>query len=317
MRGLFIINPSSGRQNFRDKIKEIAGTLIVDQICSTIDIFYTEKKDDARYKAASLKSEEYDFVVAVGGDGTLNEVVSGIVEGNSHIPLAVISAGTVNDFATYLKLPQEPADFCEMIRTFRLKKVDVGKVNERYFINVVAAGMFSDVGFKVPKDKKASMGKFAYYLEGAADLPKQLTSAFKMRFTVNGKAMEEEVLLFMVANSRSVGGFREIAPLASTSDGILDLIIIKKMDIFQVAPLLLGILNGDHVNHPAVEYLQADHLLIENLSGEKLNIDYDGEQLMSGFPLEIRLIAGGINILVSPVKEEEKPIINWLLPISQ
>lgn len=317
MRGLFIINPSSGRQNFRDKIKEITGTLIVDQICSTIDIFYTEKKDDARYKAASLKSEEYDFVVAVGGDGTLNEVVSGIVEGNSHIPLAVISAGTVNDFATYLKLPQEPADFCEMIRTFRLKKVDVGKVNERYFINVVAAGMFSDVGFKVPKDKKASMGKFAYYLEGAADLPKQLTSAFKMRFTVNGKAMEEEVLLFMVANSRSVGGFREIAPLASTSDGILDLIIIKKMDIFQVAPLLLGILNGDHVNHPAVEYLQADHLLIENLSGEKLNIDYDGEQLMSGFPLEIRLIAGGINILVSPVKEEEKPIINWLLPISQ
>ncbi|MBR0410633.1 MAG: diacylglycerol kinase family lipid kinase [Eubacterium sp.] len=317
MRGLFIINPSSGRQNFRDKIKEIAGTLIVDQICSTIDIFYTEKKDDARNKAASLKSEEYDFVVAVGGDGTLNEVVSGIVEGNSHIPLAVISAGTVNDFATYLKLPQEPADFCEMIRTFRLKKVDVGKVNERYFINVVAAGMFSDVGFKVPKDKKASMGKFAYYLEGAADLPKQLTSAFKMRFTVNGKAMEEEVLLFMVANSRSVGGFREIAPLASTSDGILDLIIIKKMDIFQVAPLLLGILNGDHVNHPAVEYLQADHLLIENLSGEKLNIDYDGEQLMSGFPLEIRMIAGGINILVSPVKEEEKPIINWLLPISQ
>lgn len=317
MRGLFIINPSSGRQNFRDKIKEIAGTLIVDQICRTIDIFYTEKKDDARYKAASLKSEEYDFVVAVGGDGTLNEVVSGIVEGNSHIPLAVISAGTVNDFATYLKLPQEPADFCEMIRTFRLKKVDVGKVNERYFINVVAAGMFSDVGFKVPKDKKASMGKFAYYLEGAADLPKQLTSAFKMRFTVNGKAMEEEVLLFMVANSRSVGGFREIAPLASTSDGILDLIIIKKMDIFQVAPLLLGILNGDHVNHPAVDYLQADHLLIENLSGEKLNIDYDGEQLMSGFPLEIRMIAGGINILVSPVKEEEKPIINWLLPISQ
>lgn len=298
MKGLFIINPSSGRQNFQDKIREITGTLILEQICNTIDVFYTEKQNDARDKAASLEGGEYDFVVAVGGDGTLNEVINGIVTGNNDIPIAVISAGTVNDFATYLKLPQEPKQFCEMIRSFRLEKVDVGKANECYFINVVAAGMFSDVGFKVPKDKKASMGKFAYYLEGAADLPKQLFSAFKMRFTANEKVIEDEVLLFIVANSQSVGGFHEIAPLASTSDGIFDLIIIKKMDIFQVGPLLFAILQGDHVNHPAVEYIQTDKLLVENLSGETLNIDYDGEQLMSGFPLEISMIPGAIRVVV-------------------
>jgi len=315
MRGLFIINPSSGRQNFRDKIQAITGSLILDQICNTIDVFYTEKQDDAREKAASLKEKEYDFVVAVGGDGTLNEVVSGIVEGGNHIPVAVISAGTVNDFATYLKLPQEPDEFCEMIRNFELKEVDVGKANDNYFINVVAAGMFSDVGFKVPKDRKASMGKFAYYLEGAADLPKQLTSAFRIRFTANGKAIEEDTLLFMVANSQSVGGFHEIAPMASTSDGIFDLIVIKKMDIFQVAPLLLAILNGDHVNHPAVEYIQTDHLLIENLSGEELNIDYDGEQLMSGFPLEVNMLHKAITVVVPKEKEEEAPKANWIIPV--
>lgn len=317
MKGLFIINPSSGRQNFRDKIKDIAGTLILEQICSSIDVFYTEKQYDAKNKASSLKKEEYDFVVAVGGDGTLNEVVSGIVEGENHIPVAVISAGTVNDFATYLNLPQEPEEFCEMIRSFNLKEVDVGRANGSCFINVVAAGMFSDVGFKVSKDKKASMGKFAYYLEGAADLPRQLTSAFHMRFTLDDdRILEEEILLFMVANSQSVGGFREIAPLASTSDGIFDLIIIKKMDFFQVGPLLLGILQGDHVNHPAVEYIQTSHVLIENLSEEAPNIDYDGEQLMSGFPLNIDMIPGGVTIVVPEYKEESRQEINWLLPIS-
>ena len=263
MKGLFIINPSSGRQNFIDKIKEIAGMLVIDQICNTIDVFYTEKQDDALNKAAALEKGQYDFVVAVGGDGTLNEVINGVVLSQSNTPVAVISAGTVNDFATYLNLPQTPKEFCDMIADFKLKKVDVGKVNGKYFINVVAAGLLSDTGFKVSKDKKAVMGKLAYYLEGAAELPKQFGKSWKMKFVTDEKTVEEEILLFMVANSQSVGGFREIAPLASVSDGLFDIIIIKKMDIFQMLPLMLSILQGDHVNHPSVEYIQTKKLHIE------------------------------------------------------
>ena len=100
------------------------------------------------------------------------------------------------------------------------------------------------------------MGKLAYYLEGAAELPKQFGKSWKMRFATDDKTIEEEVLLFMIANSQSVGGFREIAPLASVSDGLFDAVIIKKMDIFQMLPLMISILQGDHVNHPAVEYIQ-------------------------------------------------------------
>ena len=292
MKGLFIINPSSGRQNFHDKLKEITGSLIMDQICSTIDVFYTEKQDDALNRAAALQPEEYDFVVAVGGDGTLNEVINGIILSGSHIPVAVISAGTVNDFANYLKLPQTPKEFCEMIKEFRLKQVDAGRVNSKYFINVVAAGLLSDIGFKVAKDKKA------------IDLPKQFGRTLKLRFTSDDKSLEEEILLFMVTNSQSVGGFREIAPLASTSDGKFDVVIIKKMDIFQVTPLLLSILQGDHVNHPAVEYFQTNHLKIENLDEQEINVDYDGEQLMDSFPLEMELIPKAVRIVIPPQKEQ-------------
>lgn len=298
MKGLFIINPSSGRQNFHDKVKDIMGTLIMDQICNTIDVFYTEKQDDALNKAASLQPGEYDFVVAVGGDGTLNEVINGIIIGKSGIPVAVISAGTVNDFANYLKLPQMPKEFCEMIKDFKLKKVDAGRVNNKYFINVVAAGLLSDIGFKVDKDKKAVLGKLAYYLEGAIDLPKQFSKTMNLRFITEEKTIEQEIFLFMVTNSQSVGGFREMAPLASTSDGMLDVVIIRKMDIFQVTPLLIALVQGDHVNHPSVEYFQTKKLTIENMDGQEINVDYDGEKLMDDFPIEIEMIPGAIQIVV-------------------
>ena len=164
--------------------------------------------------------------------------------------------------------------------------------------NIVAAGLLSDTGFKVSKDKKAVMGKLAYYLEGAAELPKQFGKSWKMKFITDDKTVEEEILLFMVANSQSVGGFREIAPLASVSDGLFDIIIIKKMDIFQMLPLMLSILQGDHVNHPSVEYIQTKKLHIENLSGEEVKVDYDGEELPEGFPVDISIIPQAINIVV-------------------
>ena len=303
MKGLFIINPSSGRQNFHDKIKDIVGKLVMDQICNTIDVFYTEKQDDAKNRAAELKEGEYDFVVSVGGDGTLNEVINGVVISDSHIPVAAISAGTVNDFATFLELPQNVDDFCKMIKDYELKDVDVGKVNSKFFINVLAAGIFSDIGFRVTKDKKAAMGKLAYYLEGATAIPEQLGNSFLLKFTTEERVIEAETLLFMVANSQSVGGFREIAPMASVSDGLLDVIIFKKTDIFQILPLLIAVLIGDHVNHQAVEYLQAREITIENLSGKEIALDYDGEYFEDGFPAKVSLIPHGIQIMV-PKKEE-------------
>lgn len=302
-KGLFIINPSSGKQNFLNKIRDIIGRLIMDQSCNSIDVFYTKKKNDALEKAASLKAGDYDFVVSVGGDGTLNEVINGMVLSDSGIPVAVISAGTVNDFASSLGLPQGPKSFCRMIRNFHTQVVDVGAVNNKYFINVVAAGFMSDIGFKVSKDKKAFMGKLAYYLEGAADIPNQLGNTFRMRFITKERTLEEEIMLFMVTNSKSVGGFNVIAPRASVSDGLLDVVIIRKMEIFQMIPLTISLLQGVHVNSPSVEYLQTDKIRIELLSKDNVNVDYDGEYLEDGFPLDIRLSTHGIAMLMSSKKK--------------
>lgn len=302
MKGLFIINPSSGRQNFKENLNQIAGKLIMDKIVPTIDVFYTKKKDDAKNRVALLTEGEYDFVVSVGGDGTLNEVVNGLILSESNIPLAIISSGTVNDFATYLHLPgaADVDTFCQMIKDFKLKEVDAGKINDEYFINVIAGGILTDIAYKVPKDRKAILGKMAYYIEGALELPKQLSGdLMRIEYEVDGVTKQEEVIVFIIANSRSVGGFLGAAPLASVSDGLLDILILKKVEIHQVADLVMKFFAGEHLQHPAVEYIQTNEIKLREVGDDtNISIDYDGELLESGLPIDVKVIPKALKIIV-------------------
>ena len=168
-------------------------------------------------------------------------------------------------------------NICRMIEEFQTKKVDIGKVNNEYFINVLAAGMLTDIAYKVPKDKKAVLGKMAYYLEGVKEFPKQL--AQNMTLSFHSKEFNDtlDIMLFLVTNSKSVGGFADAAPLASVSDGYLDVLILKKMDLLFEAPdLIIKWFQGDHPKHPAIEYFQTKELSV--LPTEKtaeIAIDYD------------------------------------------
>ena len=298
----FIINPSSGRQNFLKNIEGMIGKLIMDQIVNHVDVFYTEKQDDAKNEAMSMKKGEYDFVVAIGGDGTLNEVVNGVALGKNETPIAVISAGTVNDFANYLSLPQGIDEFCDLIRDFNIKEVDLGRIDGTYFMNVLAGGLLSDVGYKVPKELKAIFGKMAYYVECAKDIPKNLFHSIPISVKTEELSEECECLLFIVANSQSVGGFRNAAPLASVSDGLLDVLILKKVEVAQLSNLLLKIVQGDHINHPNVEYFQTKKIDIDILDDSKVVVDYDGE-CFGELPVTIEVVPKAVKIIV-PKSEE-------------
>ena len=298
----FIINPSSGRQNFLKNIEGMIGKLIMDQIVNHVDVFYTEKQDDAKNEAMSMKKGEYDFVVAIGGDGTLNEVVNGVALGKNETPIAVISAGTVNDFANYLSLPQGIDEFCDLIRDFNIKEVDLGRIDGTYFMNVLAGGLLSDVGYKVPKELKAIFGKMAYYVECAKDIPKNLFHSIPISVKTEEFSKECECLLFIVANSQSVGGFRNAAPLASVSDGLLDVLILNKVEVAQLSNLLLKIVQGDHINHPNVEYFQTKKIDIDILDDSKVVVDYDGE-CFGELPVTIEVVPKAVKIIV-PKSEE-------------
>ena len=166
LRLKIIMNPSSGRELARANVEDTIAYLASQKILERADISYTAGPFDATRYAKNIRQEEYDIVVAVGGDGTVNEVVTGMIEGNIKLPLAIYTSGTVNDFATQLKLPKTPSDFARMLMNHKTLTVDCGKVNDRYFLNVLAGGLLSDVAYKVPSELKTNLGPIAYWIEG-------------------------------------------------------------------------------------------------------------------------------------------------------
>lgn len=237
--------------------------------------FNTSKKDDAMFETIKTCNEDWDFIVACGGDGTINEVAKGIAKSKRKVPVAILSAGTVNDFANHMELPRNIDDFFQMIKKENIKKVDLGKVNDEYFINVAASGLLTNVGYQVPIETKAIFGRMAYYIEGLKELPKQKFQPIKMKFESEEYTKDEEVLLFLISNSASIGGFKRLAPDASVSDGYLDVVIIKKSEVQDLAYMFINVFTGEHVHHPNVVYFKSKKIKVE--TEEDITIDIDGE----------------------------------------
>lgn len=300
MKGLAIINPSSGKQVLQRNALESVNKMLTTGAADEIHLFYTQRKDDARHRVARIKPGEYGFVLAVGGDGTVNEVVNGILESGTDTPLAIIGAGTTNDFATAMELPKRPVDICEMIENRNIVKVDVGKMNNKYFLNVAAGGLLSEVAHKVTSDLKTSFGKLAYYIAGMKDISTLKLDTVPLAFTLDGgKTFSEDVFLFVIANSRSVGGFSRIAPSAMINDGKLDLCIIKKVEPLDIIPLALKIQTGNHINSPLISYYQSAFIKIEPASAcaENFPVDYDGEN-GGTVPIDISTCKEAIHLIV-------------------
>lgn len=297
MRVKIINNPSSGRRIVQKSLESIVGKLVLEGIFRKVDKFDTKKKYDGMYEVMSIKKGQYDLIIAVGGDGTLNEVVNGLIKAKLNIPLAIIPAGTVNDFANYLSIPNDVNGICSMFRNGNPIPIDVCKVNNNYFINVAASGLLTEVAIKASIQSKTVFGKFAYYAEGIKEIPKKLFKSVRFQFQYNDKVFEDNVLLFAVLNSSSAGGFKKFAPNAGLSDGKFDVIIFKKSDIFDAATIFLKVIRGDHINEEGVTYFQTDKFSVKCLDDNDIAIDIDGEK-GGGFPASFEIIPSGIDIFI-------------------
>ena len=300
MKCIFIINPSSGTKTVQKNLDKMIGKMILENIVNTVDVFYTRKKDDAYIKCLEINDGDYDFVVSVGGDGTVNEVIGGFVEKKLQTPLAIIPGGTVNDFANHLHLPQKSDQFIKMIKKMNTMCVDIGKVNNQYFANVIAGGMFSDISFQVSKADKEKYGPLAYYVSGIRQLPTQLSTHLHLKIITENEEFEEEARLFMITNTSQVGGFKGITPLANVQDGSLDLLIIKKCSTADMISILRDYSFNTLEKNPYIHYVQAKSITID--CQEKIIYDVDGEE-GTVLPIQISVIPKAINI-ICPKKNE-------------
>jgi len=293
----FIINLSSGKRDFIMQVEETLGCLILNQIVNKVDVAYTKHERDARIETEKINKGEYDFIVAVGGDGTVGDVINGVIRGRSKTPVAIFPVGITNSFAAAIGISEYDKEaFCEMLLNFKTESIDVGKVNDEYFINMLSGGLMADVGYRVDKESKIVLGKMAYLIEGAKEIPKKAFKSFRLAFECEEYNGEDDIILFVAANTGNIAGMKRFVP-AMLDDSLLDIAIFKKMDIGELSMLLIKFLQGEHLTHSKVKYFQTKKMKVREIGKQDIPIDCDGNRYQK-LPIIIEICPKAIEIIV-------------------
>lgn len=223
-RILFIFNPISGRAQLKNKLMEIIN-LFVENGC-TVTVHPTQGVLDAK-RIAIEEAGDYDLLVCSGGDGTVNEVVDGLMEAEKKPVLGYIPSGTVNDFASSMHIPKNMMKAAETILHGEVFPFDVGGFNEEYFSYIAAFGLFTNVAYQTPQQSKNTLGRMAYILEGA----KQLfdIQSYHLLIEHDGEQLEGNYIFGLITNSTSVGGFKGYRGKdVKLDDGLFEVTLIKQ-----------------------------------------------------------------------------------------
>lgn len=235
---LFIYNARAGKGAIRNSLSYILEEFSRHDILITIHP--TTKARDA-VKVMKKHGADYDMVVCSGGDGTLDEVVTGMMQGGYSIPVGYIPAGSTNDFASSLGIPKQMKDAAAAIAGGTVYNCDVGKINESYFIYVAAFGAFTDVSYKTSQDMKNMLGHAAYLLEGVKSFAS--LKSWKMSISSEEYSGEGDFIYGMITNSNSVGGFKGITGNDVTlNDGVFEVTLIRMPETIIEWPTIMSAL---------------------------------------------------------------------------
>lgn len=285
----FIYNPYSGENGI---IADIDRVIMVYQKYGYTVEPYRISLGCGVENAFTGSSEYYDHILVAGGDGTVDNIVNYMKLNDIDIPIAILPVGTANDFAKFIGMPQDVEMACEQILNSELKKVDIGKINDRYFINVASTGLFTDVSQKTDVNLKNTIGKLAYYIKGIEQLPN--FRRLKIFVKSDEVVFDGEMFLMLVFNGQTAGNFK-MAYKAQVDDGLLDVIIIKAGMLKDIISLFIKILKGEHLEDSnELVYFKTSKLEIECY--ENIVTDIDGER-GPDFPVSIECIKGGLKIL--------------------
>jgi len=294
-----IYNPFSGGGWFKGQLDYYVSML--QKIGFAVDIFRLDGTADLEEHIKYLTTLPCDAIVACGGDGTVNSIVNYMVTHNAKAPLAILPSGTANDFGKFLNMPRNAEDFTQVLHKGNIVPIDIGKVNDKYFINVCGTGLFANVSQRVNKNIKSSLGKLGYYLKGLEEIPK--FRPLPLRITNSKEIIELDAFLFLALNTTGAGGFGKLVPSASITDGMLDFVAFKACTLRELSRVFIKIMsssgNQDIFDDHNVLYFKDTFAKVELLcENEKYDIcDIDGEYGPK-LPITIETLPGHIPLYI-------------------
>lgn len=270
---LFIVNPKSGKGLIKNHLMDIIDIFIKNNMKVAVHI--TQEKMDA-CAVTGKQAPKYDMIVCSGGDGTLDEVVTGMmgILPEKRRPVGYIPAGSTNDFAGSLGLPKNMKEAARYITEGRPFACDIGEFNENYFVYIAAFGAFTDVSYQTKQEVKNVLGHLAYVLEGTKRLFN--LKSYHMKISIGGERIEDDFIYGMVTNSQSVGGFKNITGKnVLLDDGVFEVTLIRTPKNPIELQEILGAILRQEMDHKLIYSRKADSVFFE--AEEEIPWTLDGE----------------------------------------
>lgn len=293
MRVKVVLNPYANRWGAKAQVDETAEAFRAAGV--ECDLVVTETARQGVSIAEAAAREGYDAVVAAGGDGTINEVINGLIRAAGDgptVPFGIIPLGTANDFNLMAGLPDAVEDSVRVIAAGKTRRIDAGQVNDRFFINNSAAAMEPMVTIENIKMTRLS-GEIRYIVALLRALLK--LKPWQMKLTWDGGGYEGPAYLLSVCNSPRTGGFM-MAPGAELDDGLLDMVFAPQVSKGAVISILLKLMQGKHIHHPAVTFQRITAIDLTSTPGTPLHSD--GELFAeSAETVSYRVLPGKVTLL--------------------
>ena len=289
---LLLVNPNAGTRQARRFLPEIIS--VFNRAGWLSSVYITEKRGDA-VDFTQANAGAADLIVACGGDGTLNEVITGLQLGGHKTPLGYIPCGSTNDFASGLGLPAAPLTACEAIVSGQPRTLDVGLfAPDRYFSYTASFGAFTSVSWSTPQNVKNVLGHAAYILEGIRSLAD--IRPIHMRITADGQLFEEDYIFGAVCNSTSLGGVLKLEEnVVDMNDGRFETLLIPFPSDLLALNRILNALRTHHYEDESLQFLRASSLVFEGSQDTTWTLD--GEAAEGSARVEIKNIHDAIRLI--------------------
>lgn len=270
---LFIYNPNSGQRIINEHLPWIIDYLSEKEYLTSI--YATQAPRDAS-KIIGKYGENFEEIIVAGGDGTLDEAIAAVSKAKIDPLISYIPTGSTNDFSKSLKIPTDVERAVKLASRGYQKRIDIGQIDDKYFVYVAAFGSISDVSFSTDQDAKNIFGRSAYIIEGLKQtLPLTNMTSYKMDVLVDDENISGDFIHFMVTNSVSVGGFEGITgDNVSLSDGIFELTMVRRpQSLVDVNKIISGLTNREE--NDMLIFRQGSHFEVK--TDQKVSWSLDGE----------------------------------------